>query len=89
MQGRVKLLSLPQASARKLVNKNPKVLQVSRQRTHSACLARAGTRQPVLVRTDTRHACYWVPSQYKLEPISQTSPTTRKRHQNTQRITPH
>ena len=53
----VKLLSLPQASTHKLINPNPKVLQVSSQRTHITCLARAGTRQPVLVRAGTLHAC--------------------------------
>ena len=53
----VELLSLPQASARKIINSKPKVVQVSSQRTHSACLARAGTHQPVLVRAGTRHAC--------------------------------
>ena len=57
MQVYVKLLSLPQSSARKVIKPNPKVLQVSSQHTHSACLARAGTRQPVLVRSGTRHAC--------------------------------
>ena len=57
MQGCVKLLTLPQANAHKLINPNPKVLQVSSQHTHSACLARDGTRKPVLVHAGTRHVC--------------------------------
>ena len=55
MQGCVKLLSLPQVSARKLINPNPKVFQFSSKSTHSACLERTGTRQPVLVHASTRH----------------------------------
>ena len=54
MQGCVRLLSPPQASAHKLINSNPKVLQVLSQSTHSACLARAGTCQPVPVPAGTR-----------------------------------
>ena len=57
MKGCVKLISLPQSSVHKLINPNPKVLKVSSQRTCSACPARVGTHQPVLVHAGTCHTC--------------------------------